>query len=346
MQGGAAHRRAADGHRLQRRHRRQLARASHLHQDVFDLRLARARRELVGNRPARGLAGEAQLVLQADAVHLHHHAVNFVGQRVAHCVGLVDELHHLLEIVRQLVLRIHFEPGRRQRLQHLRMAVEDCFAVGEQAVSEEVEPPLRRHVRLQRAHSSRRGIARIGKHRQLLLLALFVHSLERLERHQQLATHLEVAWQAGLVERLVGNRQRNAAHGAHVRRHVFAGRAVAARQAQRQLAVGEAQRQRHAVELQLADVVHLRLAGELVHAPLPVAHFGLAGGLRQRQHRRGVPHLGELFARLAAHALRRRIRRDQLRMLRLQRDQLVHQLVERSVADLRARRARSKRCSW
>ncbi len=40
------------------------------------------------------------------------------------------------------------------------------------------------------------------------------------------------------------------------------------------------------------------------------------------------------FARLASNALRRRIRRDQLRMLRLQTFQLLHQLVELGVADL------------
>ncbi len=72
-----------------------------------------------------------------------------------------------------------------------------------------------------------------------------------------------------------------------------------------------------------------------MYAPLPVAQFGLAGGLRQRQHLGGVAYLGELFAGLAAHPLRRRIGRDQLRMRGFQRDQLVHQLVELGVADLR-----------
>ena len=84
VQGGAAHRGSANRYRLQRGHRRQLSGASHLHQDVFDLRFARARRKLVGNRPARRLAGEAQLILQADAIDFHHDAVDLVRQLVAH----------------------------------------------------------------------------------------------------------------------------------------------------------------------------------------------------------------------------------------------------------------------
>src|SRR5271155_3585111 len=46
-------------------------------------------------------------------------------------------------------------------------------------------------------------------------------------------------------------------------------------------------------------------------------------------------HLDEAFARLAAYALRGRIRGDQLRVFRLQVLKLLHQLVELAVADLR-----------
>ncbi len=83
VQRGAADRGAADRYRLQPCHRRQLSGAAHLHLDVFNLRLARARRVLVGDRPARSFAGEAQLLLQRNAVDLHDDAVNFVGQGVA-----------------------------------------------------------------------------------------------------------------------------------------------------------------------------------------------------------------------------------------------------------------------
>ena len=139
---------------------------------------------------------------------------------------------------------------------------------------------------------------------------------------------------SAFVQRLGGNAERHAAHGAHVERDIFADRAVAAGDAQRQLAAVEAQRQRHAVELELAHVVHPRLAAQLVHAPLPVAQLLFAVGVVERQHGRGMRHFDEALARLAAHALGGRVGRDQLRMLGLERLQLVHQAIEFGVADL------------
>ena len=63
-------------------------------------------------------------------------------------------------------------------------------------------------------------------------------------------------------------------------------------------------------------------------AAVPVAQFLLVVGIVEREHRPRVLHLDEAFARFAAHALRRRIRRDQLRMRRFQALQLLHQAVK------------------
>ena len=60
VQRGAADGGAADRHRLERRDRREFPGAPHLHQDVFDLRYARARGILVGDCPARRFAGKSQ----------------------------------------------------------------------------------------------------------------------------------------------------------------------------------------------------------------------------------------------------------------------------------------------
>ena len=92
VQRGAADRGAADRHGLEPCHRRQLAGAAHLHLDVFDLRLARMRGVLVGDGPARRFAGEAQLLLQPNAVDLHDDAVGFVGQAVALAFPLHNEI--------------------------------------------------------------------------------------------------------------------------------------------------------------------------------------------------------------------------------------------------------------
>ena len=92
-------------------------------------------------------------------------------------------------------------------------------------------------------------------------------------------------------------------------------------------------RQRHAVELQLAHIFDVAAPAEFVNAALPVAQFFFAVSVIEREHGRGMLRLHEAFARLAANALRRRIRRDQLRMLRLDPLQLVHQRVEFGVGD-------------
>ncbi len=70
-------------------------------------------------------------------------------------------------------------------------------------------------------------------------------------------------------------------------------------------------------------------------APRPVAQLRLVVGVVEREHRRRMRHLDESLSRLAAHALGRRIRRDQLRMRQLNRLQFVHQDVVISIADLR-----------
>ena len=234
----------------------------------------------------------------------------------------------------QAVVGIDFEAGGLQRLQSFRVPLEDGASLGEQRVREKIEAALGGDVGLQHSYRAGRGIARVGELRQTLLFALVVHALKGGQRHQQFAAHFEVGRQAGLGQRLGGNGERHTAHGAHVEGHVFAHRAVAAGDAQRQLAAGKAQGQRHAVELQLADVVHARLAAQLVDAPLPIAQLLLAVSVVQRHHGRGMRNFDEALARLAAHALGGRVGGDQLGMLGLERLQLVHQAIEFGVADL------------
>jgi membrane-bound metal-dependent hydrolase YbcI (DUF457 family) len=88
------------------------------------------------------------------------------------------------------------------------------------------------------------------------------------------------------------------------------------------------QRERQAIELQLAGVRD-RLAARQpgAHASVPGTQIGLVVGVVEREHRTRVRDLGEALLRLAAHALRRRIRHNQLGMLGLERLQPVHPLV-------------------
>ncbi len=97
--------------------------------------------------------------------------------------------------------------------------------VRQQKVREEVEPPLSRDVRLQHAHRSRRRVARIGELRQT--------SAVRVRRSSAGTTTSGISssprtsksgGRSGLRQRLGRNRERHAAHRAHVQSDIFANR--------------------------------------------------------------------------------------------------------------------------
>ncbi len=177
------------------------------------------------------------------------------------------------------------------------------------------------------------GVARVGENGQALLLALLVHFLEGGDGHQHFAADFEIGGNPGFLQLVQRNRKRNRTHRAHVQGDVFADGAVAAGDAADQLAILVVQGQRHAVELQFADVVDVVAAAEFMHAALPVAQFVLAVGVVEREHGRGVRRFDEAFARLAADALGGRVGRDQFRMFGFELLQLNHELVEFGVGD-------------
>ena len=63
----------------------------------FELRDAGARGELVGDGPARGLAGEAEAALLGDGVDLDDDAVDLVAEGVAEGLGFGDEGEDLVD---------------------------------------------------------------------------------------------------------------------------------------------------------------------------------------------------------------------------------------------------------
>jgi hypothetical protein len=121
--------------------------------------------------------------------------------------------------------------------------------------------------------------------------------------------------------------------------HVLADLAVAARRAALQHAVAVDERDREPVDLRLRDVLEARILDPLArevraHARDPGAQLLGRADVREREQRLQVPDLLELRDRRAADALRRRVRRDELGMLGLDRPQLVEQGVVGVVADL------------
>src|SRR5262245_60959535 len=327
VQRRAADRGPADGHSLEPRYGSEFARTSDLHADVFHSGDAAARRILVRDGPARRFPRESQPVLQPHGIYLDYDAVNFVRQFVTHGLALGDELEDFVKIARQRAMLVHLEACVLQGLQRVGMMFGKILAGDQEKVRKQVQTPLRHDVRLQDANGSSGGIARIGKLGQTLCLAVFIHAFESLERHDDLAADLEILRNARFFERRRRHRERDGAHGADVRGYVLAHRAIAARHAARQFAFLIGQRQGHAVQLELADILDLVAAGQLVDAPVPVAEFFFTEGVVERKHGPRVLDLHKTLARLAAHALRRRIRSDQLGVRGFQALQFLHEQV-------------------
>ena len=129
--------------------------------------------------------------------------------------------------------------------------------------------------------------------------------------------------------------------GAHVRRHVLADLAIAARCGAHQRALLVAQADGEAVELELGGIFDRRVRSRELElaadARIELRRAGILGvGLRaNRKHRRLVAHRRQLLRRRAADALRRRIGRAQLGMLLLQLGEFAKQAVVLGVGDLR-----------
>ena len=177
------------------------------------------------------------------------------------------------------------------------------------------------------------GVARVGEYCQSLLLALVVHFLKAAMGISISPRTSKVGGNPGFLQLVQRNGKRDGAHRAHIQGDVFADGAVAARDAADQLAILVVQGQRHAVELQFANVVDVVAAAQFVDAAFPVAQFVLAVGVVERQHGRGVRRFEESFARLAADALGGRIGSDQFGMFGFELLQLDHELVELGVCD-------------
>ena len=130
--------------------------------------------------------------------------------------------------------------------------------------------------------------------------------------------------------------KRDAADGAQVLRDVLAAPAVAAGGALDEGAVLVDERDGEAVHLRLADEGEVVAAGEGGGASMPGAQLVLGEGVGEAEQRQAVLDDAERGDGLAADALRRRIRRDELRVALFELAQLAHEVVVFGVADLRA----------
>lgn len=130
----------------------------------------------------------------------------------------------------------------------------------------------------------------------------------------------------------------------HIHADVFAGGAVAPGGAAHQFAVQIQQADRQAIQLRLAAVFHRSTAAKQVagrqveafgHPAIELEHGGFIEGVAQAEHRNLMLDLGERRQRRTADPLRRRITRDQLRMLGLQGLEFLEQAIVLGVRDAR-----------
>ncbi len=193
--------------------------------------------------------------------------------------------------------------------------------------------PLAREARVELADRAGGGVARVHERRQPGLRPALVEAREVLQRHVDLAADLE-------HRRRVLDPQRDRRDRPQVVRDVLADLAVAARRPADEHAVLVEQRDREAVDLRLGHELKLRVVDPLArevgaHPRHPGAQLLLGAGVCERQHRDLVADLRQRRDRLAAHALRGRVGRDELGVGGLDRAQLVEQRVVLVVADRR-----------
>ena len=174
-----------------------------------------------------------------------------------------------------------------------------------------------------------RGLANSGSPG---VLALAVHALERRARQVDLAAHFDARpsgppRSASGIARIVRTFAVTSSPRA----------AVAARRAAHQPAVLVGQRDAQAVDLHLGDVGDRRVAqaGALPHALVERLQLVVVVGVVEAEHRDEVLDGLESLDRPARDALRRRIGRDEIGMLRFEPLELVQQPIELLVGDLR-----------
>ena len=236
---------------------------------------------------------------------------------------------HAVDRVEAGPVGVDAEPHRRQRLQHLPLAAGG--AGGVERVQERLQVAAGGDLGVELAHAAGAGVARVHVRGPAGGLHLPVQLLEAGQREVDLPPDLELLGQPpGRADR-----QRDAADRAHVGGHVLAGEPVAAGGGAHQAPVAVRQAHRQAVDLELADVRDL-VAGDGPDPLVPGPDLLLLERVLEAEHRPAVLDLDELAARLAAHPLRRRVRRDQVGVLGLEPGQLPVQRVVLGVGELRS----------
>ncbi len=254
VQGGHLHRGTADLGRLHHPERRHPAGAAHVDLDVQQPGGHFLRRVLVGHGPARCARGGAERALGVQPVQLDHHAVDLV-RRIVPVLGVeADVLVHRGQVRHDLDPVAGRQAPCAQAVVPAGLGLGRALAAGEtlhqaDSVHDQIQCAAGRDPRILLPQRTRRRVARVGERGLARLGEALVQLLERLDRQEDLTSHLQRLRVA--TARELG---RDRVDGADVRRDVFPGPAVTAGRAADQAAVAVDQRDGQAVDLQLAQV--------------------------------------------------------------------------------------------
>ncbi|CCJ99029.1 hypothetical protein BN130_1652 [Cronobacter malonaticus 507] len=209
-------------------------------------------------------------------------------------------------------------------LQTFHMAARQLAAFQQpDAITEKCQRTFGRYARIELTQRACRRVARVSENFPTRAPGFFVNFFKTRLRQKHFTAHFEARRNV-----VTAKLQRNGANGAHVKRDIFAGSAVAASGGAYQQPIFIQQADRQAVEFQFA-AVHQRIGAfqAILYPLVERQETRLVKHVIQREHRHFMPHLAELGQRRGANALGGRIGRHQFRMRLFQRAQLAHQAI-------------------
>ena len=338
VQGRHAHGRPPDEHRIEDGERSGAAGAPDRHLDREQGGRAFLRRELVGDRPARRPRREPEHLALRPVVDLDDHAVDLEVELVSTLLPVEAVLGDRVDRLERDDVGVDREPERGDVVElgpvrrQLRTAV---VGVVEPELSELVAPERQLALgglgRVLLTQAAGRRVAGVDERLLAGGRRPLVEPLERGRGHVDLAAHLDHRRSGDVVG---SDAVRDVVDRGDVRRDVLPHPAVAAGRGAHEAAVLVAQAHRQAVELQLADE-RRRLAVEALDHPLgPGAQFVRVHGVVEAHHRHVVLDGLERRTDRSSDLLGRRVGRDEVGMLGLERPQLTHECVVVRVADL------------
>lgn len=150
------------------------------------------------------------------------------------------------------------------------MALHRNAALREQVIREKLEFAGCSNLRIENANGASRSVARIGKVLAAGGVLLAIQFLEGGARHHGFTANFNIVRQAKLLESFALEAQRDGANGADIRSDVFAGLAIASRDAANEHSIFINQRKTEAVEFVLGDVFDFVVASEFANAAIKI----------------------------------------------------------------------------